>query len=382
MPHAFFTSYARLDSRPRKLRDFVEELRERVRSALGAADAKEVGFFDTEQLETGDDWEKRLGEVARKARILVCLCSNTYFNSEFCAKEWDVFQRRVQLLQDSEVRAIVPVIWDRCAIPQSVSRFQLANDRFPDEYLKSGLLSLYNLKRTRSAVKAAIEELTKTIAGAIEGPPLPPLAKVSFEDLDSSFGNPGPYGLRLAVFHPMGVQWQIAPGMSARRVVEGVASSLNLPWTALKADDQIVASVTSAKARREVVVILTSESEAKQPPWSNRIAALDQDLSSNLVVLIGSDEAGVTLSALEAEGRMNQFFPSSSAAASSLGWFFEHDLKSLEEKLKHGITKVRLALIGQAPGERVTDDVLENAARAVGIPLDSPPALPPPGAAS
>src|SRR5262245_2894430 len=115
MTHVFFTSYARLDSNKfSKLDRVVEELRERVRSKLGAKAAQDVGFFDTQDIQTGADWERVLGTALRHARILVCMCSPTYFNSEFCAKEFEVFRRRLQDAADAfkDVRVILPVLWD------------------------------------------------------------------------------------------------------------------------------------------------------------------------------------------------------------------------------------------------------------------------------
>jgi len=115
-PFAFFTSYARPDAnRVSKLDKVVEELLERVRAKLGLAlKPQEVGFFDRTNIETGKKWEEVLGNDLRTARVIVCLCSPTYFNSAFCAKEFEVFRRRLENA-DKKVQGlpiVVPVIWE------------------------------------------------------------------------------------------------------------------------------------------------------------------------------------------------------------------------------------------------------------------------------
>src|SRR5580765_2774492 len=147
MAHVFFASYARLDNDRKRLQNVVLDLRERVRSVVGAADASKVGFFDTyDGISTGQDWEKTLGEAARHARVLVCFCSNTYFNSEYCANEFEVFRRRLDALGPAgdALRVVIPVVWNVSAMPKAVSRYQTVdqNAGFPDDYRLQGLLAL------------------------------------------------------------------------------------------------------------------------------------------------------------------------------------------------------------------------------------------------
>src|SRR5882757_6904657 len=97
MTHTFFASYATLDNKSKWLQKVVLDLRDRVRERLGALDAAQVGFFAVfDGIPAAADWERALGDGAREARVIVCFCSNTYFNSEYCAAEFEIFRRRLK----------------------------------------------------------------------------------------------------------------------------------------------------------------------------------------------------------------------------------------------------------------------------------------------
>jgi TIR domain len=131
-PFVFFTSYARPDNnKVSKLSKVVEELLERVRGKLGLpVKPEEVGFFDRTNIQTAKQWEEVLGSTLR-TRVIVCLCSPTYFNSAFCAKEFEIFRQRVEKGGDKlkDVPVIVPVIWERPSepleswVPKVVSKY-------------------------------------------------------------------------------------------------------------------------------------------------------------------------------------------------------------------------------------------------------------------
>src|SRR5438874_408203 len=111
-PELFFTSYARPDNSDAKLEGAVRQLENRVRAKIGlAADAK-IAFFDVADIKTGQDWEQRLDGVLRGTKIIVCMCSPTYVNSAFCAKEFEVFRRRLAQASAPANVFILPVIWE------------------------------------------------------------------------------------------------------------------------------------------------------------------------------------------------------------------------------------------------------------------------------
>src|SRR5918911_354248 len=100
MPYKFFLSYSRMDATGGTfLSDFFRRLEIEVAQAAGlsAADLKKgVGFFDQLGIEPGDKWPAKLDEALGTSDVLICLYSNSYFNSPACGKEFEVFRSRVR----------------------------------------------------------------------------------------------------------------------------------------------------------------------------------------------------------------------------------------------------------------------------------------------
>ena len=237
--HHFFTSYARLDNNKySKLNAVVEGLKERVRAKLGARSTDQVAFFDTRAIKTGAEWEKFLGDALRRSRVLVCFCSPTYFNSPFCAKEFEVFRRRLERAGETyrDARVVLPVIWDIGSegiwLPQSIQKYQFTDKRFPDRYTMDGLCALKRVKGQRENYVKAIEVLADIITAA-SSLILPPWSDpIIFDQLPQSFHNPntGPYNLAVIVLNEKGTQWVPAEdGIPVARTIEVVVSSLKVP---------------------------------------------------------------------------------------------------------------------------------------------------------
>src|SRR5687768_10063047 len=117
--HIFFTSYARLDNRDGKLAKAIDAIKDRVIAKTGEA---ATVFFDTTDLKNGIEWEQALGDALKEIRVVVCLCSPSYLKSAFCAKEFEIFRRRVDADAKNTV-AIIPVVWEPVALPEVIRRF-------------------------------------------------------------------------------------------------------------------------------------------------------------------------------------------------------------------------------------------------------------------
>ena len=92
MPHIFFSSYAHLNNRDGFLKKFVDELREEVlQRARRKLKPEEVAFFDTEGVQTGEEWVKKISTAVCNCKVCVAICSPVYEDSEFCGKEIRVF---------------------------------------------------------------------------------------------------------------------------------------------------------------------------------------------------------------------------------------------------------------------------------------------------
>jgi len=149
----FFTSYASLDARySDHLKKFIEDLKVNVRdrTALGI---DEICFFAKEEITTGSVWVKVLGEAVRTCKVIVCLCSPSYYNSEYCGKELSVFLERDKLwakhATNQETPFILPVIWVKKnqGVPQIFTDWlQTSDGKFPRGYLENGLKKLIELK--------------------------------------------------------------------------------------------------------------------------------------------------------------------------------------------------------------------------------------------
>src|SRR5436305_10416421 len=88
----FFFSYARLDRDP-YLKKFYNELVDSVRVNAGG-NRGEIGFFDTEDIEPGQEWPAALAAALQTARVFVPVYTPSYFISEFCGREWRVIEER------------------------------------------------------------------------------------------------------------------------------------------------------------------------------------------------------------------------------------------------------------------------------------------------
>jgi hypothetical protein len=119
MPHPFMLSYARLDAKrivkgneepDPTFEAFVEQLNQTVTQLTGEG----PGFVDR-NIEIGKEWRDDIADALATAKTMVCLYSPSYFKSENCGKEMQVFLERRQ----SYIRAnvgkkpanIIPVAW-------------------------------------------------------------------------------------------------------------------------------------------------------------------------------------------------------------------------------------------------------------------------------
>src|SRR5438309_860684 len=89
MAFVSFISYARIN-KTRYVEKFVRELTQQIidKTPYGP---NEIVFFDTTSINTGQDWSRVLGDALRTSKVIVCLCTPHYLNSEFCGKELQVF---------------------------------------------------------------------------------------------------------------------------------------------------------------------------------------------------------------------------------------------------------------------------------------------------
>lgn len=157
----FFLSYAKTDAKGDEyLKRFYKELAVRVaKSAALPSHLKEedIGFFDEEGIETGDKWDDRLAKALCHSRAFICLYSRSYFNSEYCGKEFTAFHARIQAYatqHNETLPLILPVLWDRPfklpkVLPQAITdaKIQYTHGDLGSVYAEEGLDYIIRLQQ-------------------------------------------------------------------------------------------------------------------------------------------------------------------------------------------------------------------------------------------
>jgi FxsC-like protein len=148
----FFLSYSRRDAIGSEyLKQFYEALANQVGKAA-AVDSRltvqDIGFLDTSDIETGNQWDETLREALQTSRTMVCLYSRSYFKSIYCGKEFRAFHTRlVEYASCKGIKVpplILPVVWDLPlklprVLPSIVSAIQYTHDEFGRRYAEKGL---------------------------------------------------------------------------------------------------------------------------------------------------------------------------------------------------------------------------------------------------
>jgi hypothetical protein len=372
----FFTSYARLDNNKyTKLGETVEELRERVRALIGAARVEDIGFFDLEEIKNGADWVQRLGHAVAKCRLLVCFCSNTYFNREVCGKEFEAFRQRLDGAA-GDGRYVFPIIWDKCVLPKAIERFQADNKAIPREYFEDGLCCLRRLRR-QAEYEITIEALARAIADAASDAPLPDgFHPIDFAALPSAFDNPGADAVRIAVLCDAGLLWEAQPGRTARACIEEATARDQVRWRQMDNGPGICLQLKGSALGNEPVILIVPEPTTV---WRQRIADLDAALASGTfdagAVLVGTKSVRGGVMASDAEGAVRTLFPAGIGSLRYFGSFEEAMPVSLVEKLRLAIYRLRASALISGDVARVHDPVLEASAASDGVPIANPAVL-------
>lgn len=120
MSYEFFFSYTRGNANDYLMR-FFEDLCTELREQKGLPKNAEVAFFDQNDIELGEQWEKTIATALQHSKVMVCVYSPGYFKSPYCGKEWRVFHMRREAYRRRRLEAgekdphlppvIKPVFW-------------------------------------------------------------------------------------------------------------------------------------------------------------------------------------------------------------------------------------------------------------------------------
>jgi FxsC-like protein len=195
MAHWFFLSYARCDADV-YFKRFRQELAEAVRVKVGG-DLESVAFFDRDDIGAGEEWPDTLSSALQHSRIFVPIYTRSYFASDYCGREWEVFRQRQDALMANGAAqrppVIQPVLWvGKEDLPDpmpGVARgAQFDNAAYGDDYAEIGLRQMMLQNRYRDARRTFIAALADRIVDVARDHELPPLgAKPLITDIRSAF---------------------------------------------------------------------------------------------------------------------------------------------------------------------------------------------------
>jgi hypothetical protein len=141
----FFTSHVHREDRDRVVmfhRELEAELRRKVRRRIEPA-----GFLDAERMGGGEHWPTALREAVRTAPVLVALWCDDYFESDWCGREFGVFQERIRRATrpgGKPPTGIIPVPWlvRETEVPPAASELHIARIDLGRKYDNMPVLDL------------------------------------------------------------------------------------------------------------------------------------------------------------------------------------------------------------------------------------------------
>lgn len=183
----FFLSYARRDDEygnMRPVQKFFNDLRDHV-ALLEGVDRQKVGYMDQRALEPGDEWPNDLAAALGKCCTFVAVMSPTYFQREYCGKEWYLFEQRSKAL-----KKIIPVPWMKPVegdFPEFATDLHVdfniedvpeEQKNYVNDYGDKGLRHIIVREKSThgNAYNTVIEKLAARIIRAAKNEPLEPLA--------------------------------------------------------------------------------------------------------------------------------------------------------------------------------------------------------------
>ncbi len=192
----FFFSYARNDA-DEHLGRFFQEIREEVRGLMGLSASHPVGFRDTHGIKTGDRWPEELSSALSTCQILLPLYSRSFFNSEYCGKEWSAFRSRLDS-HGSNPKLILPILWKPLGasfetLPKEFREIQYSFDDLGETYRNEGLQYLLRLDEQKDTYQKFLVAFAKRIVDASESSPFEPaVPPLDIEKFPNAFTEPEP----------------------------------------------------------------------------------------------------------------------------------------------------------------------------------------------
>jgi FxsC-like protein len=427
MAYWFFLSYARLN-KDQMLVKFHEDLCTQV-LLQEFMPTDQVGFFDGDTIQLGEPWKASLSNALCTSRLLVCLISPAYSNSDYCGREFQVFLERqepfIRSLKsrgmpfDPTPRTIFPVLWGppRDEFPDAIKALQYTDDEFPVDYAKQGLAYLMSLSSKDDDYKKFVRILATRLVAAGATHQMPDLLRLRpLEEVPSAFvpstrvvretgSTPTNSRRRYANFvfvaaraeelsgvktdvaaYAGGGDWQ--PYLPDDEdplfiLAQEAATKLKLFFHELPLTDSLEQDLKDAARNNEIVMIIVDAWSIQLDSYRRMIRAYDGVTLLNCALLVPLNETDPETASRRDQLRsaIKQVFQYKSRV--SQGMYFQDAIPTvgdLKDGLVKTMTQIRADIINSlansaAPASPVRCEELERDARDKGIDIYQQPAV-------
>ena len=180
-----YVSFSRGD-RDRYFVQFLSDLEESLRLRTGIATQEETIFWWDDSLHAGEQWPDRVTHARSTARVVLCMTSPSYFESEYCGKEFSSFLMR----EERSKGGIYPIIWRPAEDwPDAISKFQRGGANI-GAYEQEGLAYMLRLARHRLGYRQLVEQFAEDLSQIASERPLAHVGELPpLETLPNAFGS-------------------------------------------------------------------------------------------------------------------------------------------------------------------------------------------------
>lgn len=195
----FFLSYAHTpnggarerDDMDAHVRQFFMDICRHIMQLTNLKRGIPAGYMDVD-MRPGDFWKPELLRNLAECQVLLPLWSPRYFDSEWCGREWDAFERRQRAHRDqfgSVANAVVPVLWveEDLVLPSIPEQMKEIHYLTPDAsvYREEGLYGLLVARKDDYSEVAL--EIARTIIRVARATQLARCDVSLFEGLKNAF---------------------------------------------------------------------------------------------------------------------------------------------------------------------------------------------------
>src|ERR1700752_81700 len=243
----FYLSYSRSDD-VAYIEKFFTDLSNEVRVRLGLESSAPIGFFDR-GIRPGQEFPVAIASAMENSRLLLEICSPSYFKSEFCGQEFRFFNEQKEVTDpDRHLSTILPVVWIPSETPTAAAEVQkefASPEGGLRRLIKSSKLDEYS--ETVERVAARLLDMAQQL------PPLSFRKKPSLIDIQSAFVERPAPPTPTIVRREVSFIYVVAKKEDLAEIRENVSSYglTSDQWRPLPATDMTIGTLSSEAASRE-----------------------------------------------------------------------------------------------------------------------------------